>query len=69
MEKILSIVLSFIIGFFSYPLRFIPSLNDTEFSASEVFFMDFKSYSPIEYDYYLSAGNTTEIRTAFSTLK
>ena len=65
MEKILSIVLSFIIGFVSYPLRFIPSLNDTEFSASEVFFMDFKSYSPIEYDYYLSAGNTRKSEQHF----
>ena len=32
-------------------------------------YMDFRSYSPIEYEYYLSSGNTDEIRTAFSTLK
>lgn len=31
--------------------------------------MTFKSYSPFEYDFYLSAGDSNEIRTAFSTLK
>ncbi len=46
-----------------------PSKDAATSYIALVKFMDFKSYSPIEYDYYLSAGNTTEIRTAFSTLK
>lgn len=46
-----------------------PSKDATTSYIALVKFMDFGSYSPIEYEYYLSSGNTDEIRASFSTLK
>lgn len=46
-----------------------PSKDSATSYIALVKFMDFRSYSPIEYDYYLASGNTDEIRTSFSILK
>lgn len=46
-----------------------PSKDVTTSYIALIKFIDFKSYSPFEYDFYLSTGDTNEIRTAFSTLK
>ena len=45
-----------------------PSLDATTSYIAVIRVMTFESYSPFEYDYYLTTGNTTEIRENFSTI-
>ncbi len=45
-----------------------PSVDGTTSYIAVIRKMALKSYSPFEYDYYLTTGNTTEIRENFSTI-
>lgn len=45
-----------------------PSKDFTTSYIALIKYMNFASYSPIEYEYYISTGNIEEIRSSFSTL-
>ncbi len=45
-----------------------PSVDGTTSYIAVIRKMALKSYSPFEYDYYLTTGNTTEMRENFSTI-
>jgi hypothetical protein len=45
-----------------------PSIDGTTSYIAVIRKMALRSYAPFEYDYYLTTGNTTEIRENFSTV-